>query len=168
MKKILFLIAFVAMMFNVSAQSAGDLSVVGQLGYQTNYDRFALGVQGRYNLMRNVRIAPDVMFFFPKSKVTGLDININAHYVFYFPQDRFSVYPLAGFGMQNNFIGKQKVEVNGETRETDSDSKTKLAFNLGGGISYAIDSKSFLNAEAKFQFADEDNAVIMIGYGYRF
>ncbi len=70
--------------------------------------------------------------------------------------------------MQNNFIGKQKVEVNGETRETDSDSKTKLAFNLGGGISYAIDSKSFLNAEAKFQFADEDNAVIMIGYGYRF
>lgn len=175
MKKIVLLAAFIAAVFSLSAQtgsvtaSQGDMSILGQLGYQTNYDRFGLGAQFRYNLMRNIRIAPDITFFFPKDKVTGLDINLNAHYVFYFPQDRFSVYPLAGIGMQNNFFGKQKfTDVDGVRRETDSDSKTKFAFNLGGGITYAISGNSYLNAEAKFMFADDDAAVIMLGYGYRF
>lgn len=173
MKKILILITFIAATLSASAQSAptaqmGDFSVVGQLGYQTNYERFALGAQGRYSLTRNIRLAPDVTFFFPKNKVTGLDINLNAHYVFFFPQDRFSVYPLAGIGMQNNFTGKQKVTVDGREVETDSKSKTSFAFNLGGGISYYISSTNYLNAEVKFMMADEDAAVIMLGYGFRF
>lgn len=174
MKKILLLVAFIAATFSLSAQSVpsaqgGDFSAVGSLGYQTNYERFGISAQGRYNLMRNVRLAPDVTFFFPKNKVTGLDINLNAHYVFYFPQDRFSVYPLAGIGMQNNFWGKQKVTAaDGSTVETDSRSKTSFAFNLGGGISYYISANNFLNAEVKFMMADEDAAVILLGYGFRF
>lgn len=174
MKKILLMVAFIAATFSLSAQTypstqGGDFSVVGSLGYQTNYERFGISAQGRYNLMRNIRLAPDVTFFFPKNKVTGLDINLNAHYVFYFPQDRFSVYPLAGIGMQNNFTGKQKVTTSaGEIVETDSKSKTSFAFNLGGGISYAISPQSYLNAEVKFMMADEDAAVILLGYGWRF
>lgn len=174
MKKFLIMIAFIASAFGLSAQSVpqaqmGDFSVVGNLGYQTNYERFALGAQGRYSLTRNIRLAPDVTFFFPKNKVTGLDVNLNAHYVFYFPQDRFSVYPLAGIGMQNNFTGKQKVTADdGSQVETDSKSKTSFAFNLGGGISYYISSTNYLNAEVKFMMADEDAAVILLGYGFRF
>jgi len=173
MKKLLLLMV-VAASLNMSAQSSmlaqqGDMSAIGQIGYQTNYERFAIGAQYRYNLMRNIRIAPDITFFFPKDKVTGLDINLNAHYVFYFPEDRFSVYPLAGFGMQNNFHGKQDfIDSDGNKRQTDSSSKTSFIFNLGGGISYNLDSKSYLNAEAKFMFADDDDALIMLGYGYRF
>lgn len=175
MKKILLLATFVAVTLSLSAQTIpttvqqGDMALLGQIGYQTNYERFGISAQYRYNLMRNIRIAPDVTFFFPKDKVTGLDINLNAHYVFYFPQDRFSVYPLAGFGMQNNFHGKHDVrDANGNVVTVDSKSKTSFAFNLGGGITYALDARSFVNAEAKFMFADEDAAVIMIGYGYRF
>jgi len=174
MKKFLLLMVAVAATLNMSAQrdmaaTQGDMSVIGQIGYQTNYERFGIGAQYRYNLMRNIRLAPDVTFFFPKDKVTGLDINLNAHYVFYFPQDRFSVYPLAGFGMQNNFHGKRDIiDANGNKTKTDSSSKTNFIFNLGGGISYNLDSNSYLNAEAKFMFADDDAALIMIGYGYRF
>lgn len=169
MKKFLLLVAFIATTFSISAQvQSGDFSVVGNLGYQTNFERFAIGVQGRYNLMRNIRIAPDVTFYFPKDKVTGLDVMLNAHYVFYFPQDRFSVYPLAGIGMQNNFYGKQDIVVDGETHKTDSHSSTDFAFNLGGGISYQISPQGFLNAEVKFILGDHDAAVIMLGYGYRF
>lgn len=174
MKKLLLLMVMVAAGLNMSAQNStlaqqGDMSLVGQIGYQTNYERFAIGAQYRYNLMRNIRIAPDISFFFPKDKVTGLDINLNAHYVFFFPEDRFSVYPLAGFGMQNNFVGKQDaIDVNGNKVEIDSSSKTSFIFNLGGGISYSLDSRSYLNAEAKFMFADEDAALIMIGYGFKF
>lgn len=176
MKKILLLVALVAASFSLSAQTssdfrspqASDFAVVGHVGYQTNFKRFGIDLQGRYNLMRNIRIAPDIAFYFPKDKVTGLDVMLNAHYVFYFPQDRFSVYPLAGFGMQNNFYGKQTVIVDGREEKSDSHSSTDFAFNLGGGISYQISPNGFLNAEVKFMLGDNDNAAIMLGYGYRF
>lgn len=80
----------------------------------------------------------------------------------------FSVYPLVGIGMQNNFYGKRSVVVGNETVEIDSDTSTKFAFNVGGGITLPLSEHSFLNAEAKFMFAKDDNVVIMLGYGYKF
>ena len=77
-------------------------------------------------------------------------------------------HPLAGIGMQNNFYGKQKVEVDGVTTELDRSNTTKFAFNLGGGITLPLSERSYLNAEAKFMFANDDNVVIMLGYGYKF
>ena len=171
MKKILLLAAVLMAAMGLNAQTRkGEASVLGNVGYQSDYERFGLGVQGRYAIANNLRIAPDVTFFFPKDKVTGLDVNVNFHYVFNFSKDGqgFSVYPLAGFGMQNNFAGKRIVMVDGKEVKVDGDSTTKLAFNLGGGITLPLTSKSYLNAEAKFMFADEDNMVVMLGYGYRF
>ena len=70
--------------------------------------------------------------------------------------------------MQNNFYGKKSVEVDGVTTEIDRSNSTKFAFNLGGGITLPLSAQSYLNAEAKFMFAQDDNVVIMLGYGYRF
>ena len=151
MKK-LFLLAMIALAsVGINAQTVkGEGSLMGNIGYQTNYERFGLGVQGRYAIANNLRIAPDVTFYFPKDKVTGLDVSVNFHYVFNFKEDGqgFSVYPLAGIGMQSN--------------------STKFAFNLGGGITLPISERSYLNAEARFMFAKDDNVAIMLGYGYRF
>lgn len=171
MKKIFLFIAVALMAIGMNAQTLkGEGSILGSLGYQTNYERFGLQAQGRYVIANNLRIAPDVTFFFPKDKVTGLDVNVNFHYVFNFSQDGqgFSVYPLAGIGMQNNFYGKRTIMVNGESVEQKSENTSKFAFNLGGGISLPLSSRSYLNAEAKFMFADQDNVAIMLGYGYRF
>ncbi len=167
MKKILFIAIFIASAFSVSAQT-GAASLMGSLGYQTEYKRFALSAQGRYNVANAWRIAPDVSFFFPKDKVTGLDINVNVHYVFNLSADRLSFYPLAGFGMQNNFYGKQSVTVNGNTVETDSRSTTDLGINVGAGLTYNLTDRSYLNLEGKFMFGDRDNAVFLLGYGWRF
>ena len=171
MKKIFLFTAVALMAIGMNAQTLkGEGSILGSLGYQTNYERFGLQAQGRYVIANNLRIAPDVTFFFPKDKVTGLDVNVNFHYVFNFSQDGqgFSVYPLAGIGMQNNFYGKHTIMVNGESVEQKSENTSKFAFNLGGGISLPLSSRSYLNAEAKFMFADQDNVAIMLGYGYRF
>jgi len=176
MKKTLLFALFILASYSLIAQTnseirsprASDFAIVGSIGYQTNFERFAIAAQGRYNLMRNIRLAPDIAFYFPKDKVTGLDVMLNAHYVFYFPQDRFSVYPLVGIGMQNNFYGKQTVVVNGKEEKTDSETKTDFGFNLGGGISYQISPSGFLNAEVKYMLGDKDNLAIMLGYGYRF
>jgi len=168
MKKILFVAIFIASAFSLSAQT-GAASILGNIGYQTQYERFGISGQGRFNLTNALRIAPDVSFFFPKDKVTGLDINVNFHYVFNLKADRLSFYPLAGFGMQNNFYGKQKITLaNGSEEETDSKTKTRLGINLGAGITYNINARGYLNAEGKFMFGDQDSGVFWIGYGYRF
>ena len=159
MKKFLLLILVAMTAFGVNAQTRkGEGSLMGSLGYQTNYERFGLQAQGRYVIANNLRIAPDLTFFFPKDKATGLDVNVNFHYVFNFSKDGqgFSVYPLAG------------IEVNGVTTQVDRSNSTKFAFNLGGGITLPLSERSFLNAEAKFMFAEDDNVVIMLGYGYKF
>ena len=93
---------------------------------------------------------------------------LNVHYVFKLPQERISVYPLAGLGIQNNFYGKQSVIIGGTEQKTDSHTETDLAFNLGGGITYQVDDRFFLNAEARFILGDNGCAVILIGYGYKF
>ena len=129
MKK-LFLLAMIALAsVGINAQTVkGEGSLMGNIGYQTNYERFGLGVQGRYAIANNLRIAPDVTFYFPKDKVTGLDVSVNFHYVFNFKEDGqgFSVYPLAGIGMQNNFYGKKSVEIDGKEMEL-----YQIRFQLG-------------------------------------
>ena len=158
MKKLLLSVMVALAALGMNAQTKkGEGSLMGSLGYQTNYERFGLQAQGRYVIADNLRIA-------------GLDVNVNFHYVFNFSKDGqgFSVYPLAGIGMQNNFYGKQKVEVDGVTTELDRSNTTKFAFNLGGGITLPLSERSYLNAEAKFMFANDDNVVIMLGYGYKF
>lgn len=171
MKKFLLLVMVFMTALGVNAQTKkGEGSLMGSLGYQTNYERFGLQAQGRYVIADNLRLAPDISFFFPKDKVTGLDVNLNFQYVFNFSKDGqgFSVYPLAGIGMQNNFYGKKTVEVEGVSTKIDRSNTTKFAFNLGGGITLPLSEHSFINAEAKFMFAHDDNVVIMLGYGYRF
>ena len=96
MKK-LFLLAMIALAsVGINAQTVkGEGSLMGNIGYQTNYERFGLGVQGRYAIANNLRIAPDVTFYFPKDKVTGLDVSVNFHYVFNFKERRPRIFGLS-------------------------------------------------------------------------
>lgn len=165
MKKILFLIAFVASSFALSAQSfQGEQSGLIQVGYQSNYDRALIGVQYRYVFLNDFRVAPDATFLFPKDKTTGLDLNLNLHYVFNVDY-QLSVYPLAGLNMANNrFSGKT---VNGVS--IDSRGYTDWGFNLGAGAGYNLyGGNGFINFEAKYIFSNTDAFVFSVGYGVRF
>jgi len=171
MKKVVFLFFSMVLALGMNAQSRkGDSSFMANAGYQSNYQRFGLGLQYRYAIANNLRIAPDVTFFFPKDKVTGLDVNVNFPYVFNFKADGqgFQVYPLVGVGMQNNFYGDRTSTFNGNEIKEDRDNTTDFAFNLGGGITLPLSARSYLNAETRFMFGDKDNLVFMLGYGYRF
>ncbi|WP_165040629.1 porin family protein [Dysgonomonas sp. ZJ709] len=156
MKKLLLLVALVAFSFSVYAQTGFNSALV-KAGYQTDAKRFGVGVEGRYSIMENVRIAPEVTFFFPKNHTMGLDVNVNAHYVLPL-QDGFSIYPLAGFAMINNRY----------SNDGNSNSNTDFGFNLGAGAEYSISPKNFLNLDFKYTFTDHDFGVIMLGYGFRF
>ena len=77
MKKFIGLVVLLTISLSTFAQK-GDFSLLGNFGYQTDFKRVMIGAQGRYILTNHVRLAPDLMFFFPKNKVTGFDIDVNA------------------------------------------------------------------------------------------
>jgi len=163
MKKLLLIVALVAISMGAQAQT-GTKSLMLKAGYQTDYKRFGLGMEGRYNITDNIRLAPDVTFFFPKNHTTGLDINLNAHYVLSI-QDGLSIYPLAGIGVINNRVSSIDL---GNGTKTKSHGETDFGFNLGAGASYDIMDNSYVNFEFKYTFQDVDCATIMVGYGVRF
>lgn len=156
MKKLLLIIAFA--IFSVSSYAQiGDKQALVKAGYQTKSKRFGIGAEGRYFLTENIRLAPDVIFFFPKNHTTGLDINVNLHYVFPL-QDGLSIYPLAGVNMANN-----RFSYNGF-----SNSATDFGFNIGGGLDYNLSETNFVNAQFQYTFSDRDCALFTIGYGFKF
>ena len=165
MKKILFLIVLLASSISLSAQSfKGEQSALVELGYQSNYQRAMLGAQYRYVFLDGFRVAPDMQFLFPKDNITGLDINVNVHYVFNVDY-QLTTYPLAGLNMANNrFSG---TTING--LRISSQGYTDWGFNLGAGASYNLyGGNGFLNFEAKYIFSTNDAFVFSAGYGFRF
>lgn len=156
MKKLFLIAALVVLSMGAYAQQ-GSKSLVFKGGYQTESERFGIGAQGRYGLTDNIRIAPEAIFFFPKNHVTGLDINVDVHYVFNL-QDGLSLYPLAGLGMGNNRYSNNGFSV----------SSTDFGLNLGAGLDYSLSESSFLNAEFKYTLSDGDHAFIAVGYGIKF
>ena len=102
MRKLLLFVAIIMVTTGVKAQTLkGEGFILGNIGYQTNYERYGLEVQGRYVIAINLRLAPNITLFFLKEKTTGLDVDFNFHDVFNLEKDKqgFSVYPLAGFGV---------------------------------------------------------------------
>jgi len=169
MKKFLLLVALIATTtMGAFAQSdKGEKSVVIHGGVKSNPGRFMLGAEGRYNIIDNLRLAPDVYFVFPKDKVTGLDVDVNLQYVINLNSvtPDLAVYPLMGLSMQNNrFSGRT---IAGDVK-VPSSSYTDWGFNLGGGIEYGITGNSFLNLEMKYTFSDADCFTVFFGYGFKF
>ena len=157
MKKVFLAIVLAVVSFGVHAQT-GEKVIMPKLGYQTEAERFLLGIEGRYSLTENIRLAPSLSFLFPKDHVTGLDVDINVHYVFPI-QGGFALYPLVGGVMMNN-----RYSYKGYTAKD-----TTFGFNIGGGAQYNVMDNGYLNFEFKYSFIEgTDPAYFTLGYGIRF
>lgn len=158
MKKVLLAIVFAALSFGIHAQT-GSKAILPKVGYQTEFKRFLFGIEGRYFLTDNIRLAPDVQVLFPKDRTTGLDVNVNLHYVFPL-EGGFAFYPLVGGAMLNNRFKPKGI---------DGVSWTDFGLNLGAGIQYDITSEGYLNFEFKYTLKENvDPAYFTLGYGIRF
>lgn len=162
MKRTLLLITFIASLtIGAFAQSAqGEKSIIIQGGVKSNPGRFMLGAEGRYAIVDNLRIAPDIYFVFPKNKVTGLDVDANLHYAFNLDAvtPDLSLYPLLGLSMQNFR----------HSRDVPHRNRTSWGCNVGAGLDYGITNNTFLNIEMKYTFADWDSFNLFVGYGIKF
>lgn len=161
MKKVILAILLAAFSLGLHAQTVkGEKTGVLQAGYQSDPGRLMIGAAGRYTIADNIRLAPDVMFLFPKHKTIGLDVNVNAHYVFPL-EGKLSVFPLAGLSMMNG-------RFTGDLPDGVGKGSTNFGFNLGGGFEYQLSGSSFLNLEMKYTFSDIDRFTVGFGYGFRF
>lgn len=169
MKKLLLTIALAVFAVSSYAQTQpGEKSLIIKGEYKTEAKQFGIGVGGRYGLIENLRIAPDAVFMFPKDKTIGLDINVNAEYVFTL-EDGMSIYPLAGLNMYNgHHSGKTYFKGTAAEFKSSSNSFTEFGFNIGCGFDYNLSDTNFLNAQFTYTFNDWDYATFAIGYGIRF
>lgn len=158
MKKAVLVIVLAIFSLGIYAQT-GSKAILPKIGYQTEYKRMLFGIEGRYFLTNNIRLAPDVQVLFPKDRVIGMDVNINVHYVF--PMEGgFAFYPLAGGAMMNN---------RWKPKGIDATSWTDFGFNVGAGLQYDIMADGYLNFEFKYTFTEgKDPAYFMLGYGITF
>ncbi len=157
MKKLFLATILLALSLGAKAQ-VGEKVIMPKLGYQTETERFFMGVEGRYSISDNIRLAPSLSFMFPKDHVTGLDVDVNVHYVFPI-QAGLSLYPLVGGVMMNN-----RFSYEGFTAKD-----TTFGLNIGGGAQYDVTSNGYLNFEFKYSFIEgTDPAYFAVGYGVKF
>ncbi len=164
MKK-LFLVAAFAM---VSAFASAQFAVGVHTLYGTDVSNLGIGVRARYDINEQFRLDGNFNYYFKKNNVEFWDINANLHYLFNIT-DRFDVYPLGGLGVvsaKSSYEYKNPVT---NRWETISNSDTKLGFNLGGGVDFALTDDLYLNGEVKYQIVSGYNqAVMSAGIVYKF
>ena len=168
MKKLLVVLLLTIVSVGAFAQQ-GTVSGHVKGGLAFDPTRFGVGAEARYGITNEIRGAADVLFFFPKDNVTGLDFNINAHYVFQVA-DGLDIFPLAGLNIANgrySASGEMKKWLKAAGQKT-SFGSTNFGFNIGAGADYALSEKTYLNAEFKYTFSKGDFAQLMFGYGIRF
>jgi len=162
------LIVAVITIFSTSslyAQEKGDMAVGGGLSISTGDDHTNFGIGGKFqwNPINYLRLEPSMNFHFKSKHWSFWDLSANVHYLFPI-NDKFTLYPLAGLGLQN-----LKVHFKDYSSALNNVNDTQFAFNLGGGVDYAIADDWFLNFEFKYKIADSTNrAVFSLGAGYKF
>ena len=169
-------IAILAMSLPTVAQQKGDMAAGAQLaiGMGDEITNFGIGAKFQYNVTDPIRLEGSFTFFMPKKykehsseiKVSFWDLNLNAHYLFPIA-NQITVYPLAGLGIQG-WKAKAEASYYGYSVSA-STSGSDVAFNLGGGIDYALTDQLVLNGELKYKISGDWNRfIISVGAAYRF
>lgn len=154
MKRITILLSLLCICLGAFAQTQRGHSSVGfNVGYGFESENATLGVDYRYCITDEVRIAPSLTYFVKADDLSAVAIDLNAHYVIKL-SDVFGFYPLAGVDLA---FWKRK----GRT--------TRLGVNVGiGGEIYATEQLS-LGLEVKYNIVkDIDQALLALRVGYSF
>jgi outer membrane protein X len=156
-KYILLAIVAIVATFNVHAEQ-GDISAAAQFVYASKGSMAGLGVQAQVEPITNWRIAPEFIYFFKNEGVSGLNANLNLHYVIP-TSNSFAIYPLIGFtyGHFTADLGYGDI------------SKDRCGANVGLGAQYQIKESLYFFSEERFQIMKDCNqSVTVLGLKYTF
>jgi len=153
MKRMIMLFVFAAIATIGYAQK-GQSSVGFTLGHSFDTENVIAGLDFRYNVTNEVRLAPSLSHFVKHDGLSAWAIDMNAHYVFPLT-DMFGFYPLGGAGLTFWDLG-------GYTRN-------RFGLNIGlGGELYAT-KEITIGLEMKYNIVSTyEQAIIGLRVGYNF
>ncbi len=159
MKKIFMIMLMAVISMGAFAQAQQGRSSVGfNLGYGFDSDNVLLGLDYRYCITDEFRLAPSLTYFVKNDNHSTWAIDMNAHYVVKL-SEMFGFYPLAGLSL--SFWNFDLGDV--------SHNETRFGANIGlGGELYATDNLS-VGLEVKYNIIKTyDQAMLGLRIGYNF
>ena len=128
------MLAVVAFSVVGTQQAQAQVVLGGGLAFGTDVESLGIQAGGHYmlNEEQGIRLAADLIFFFPGEDVPGFDLNVfeinfNGHYLFY-SEEELMAYALAGIAIDAVTI---------ETPFGDA-SDSEVGLNLGAGVEYEM------------------------------
>ncbi|MDL2281543.1 porin family protein [Parabacteroides sp. OttesenSCG-928-G06] len=157
MKKWMVLV-FMLVSVTVFAQTEkGQSSVGANVGYTFDSEHVTLGIDYRYSITDEVRIAPSITHFVKNNHVSVWNFDVNAHYLVQL-SDMFGFYPLTGLSLSL-----------WNTDRNFSKNFNRFGVNIGLGAEVYATQNITVGLEMKYHIIkDFDQALLGVRVGYTF
>lgn len=155
------LVAFAATGFaqNKYKGEKGVSSVGANVGYSIEGKAAVVGLDYRYNIDNQIRLAPSLLYTLESDDVSRFYINADAHYLVRITESA-TIYPLGGIGLSLWNIDYPVINADGVG--TDSETKVRLGFNLGFGGETRISQDVIVGAEFRYHLTNRHYCQAMI------
>lgn len=156
------------------------ISSVGLLmGYGIDNTALTIGLDYRYNIKNQLRLAPSVLYMMEKDDLSTWYFNADAHYLIR-TSEKVTLYPIGGIGLSSwkyewdltNRVVQSLLEEFLEENVGIKRSETKFRFglNLGFGCEMRVSKDLILGAEFKYNLTNRhyDQAMLLARAAYYF
>lgn len=160
MKRLIVLVVLAVISLSAFAQTRqGDSSIGANVGYSFDSENVTLGIDYRYNITDEVRLAPSITHFVKSNHHSAWAIDLNAHYVVQL-SEKFGFYPLGGLSLSFwkwDLGGNHSVDHN------------RLGANIGLGGEVYASKELTVGLEVKYNIVKTyDQALFAVRAAYNF
>ena len=156
MKKLMLAVVMAVGCCAMAFAEQGDMSAGLQFNYASKNSMIGLGVNYQIEVVRNLRIEPEFIYYFENKQLSDYNVNLNVQYLIP-TSSRTNIYPLAGFSY-----------VSFKDHATDT-SDNRYGANIGIGVEYMINQSFKFYTEQRFHIIKHWNeSVTCLGLRYTF
>lgn len=163
MKKWMVLVLMLVSASVFAQTERGQSSVGANVGYAFDRENVTFGIDYRYSITDEVRIAPSITHFVKNNHLSAWDFDVNAHYLVQL-SDVFGFYPLAGLSLSLWKADLGKLEDFGFNKN-----ENYFGVNVGLGAEVYATQNITVGLEVKYHIIkDFDQALIAVRAAYVF
>ena len=157
MKRNVLIIVSILLSATVFAQQFDKSKLRAGVGfvYATEIANIGVTLNGVYSFTEQWEACLGFSHIFEKDYLRYNVVDLDAHYVFYRPNEKFNIYGLAGFGFTFWKASLPAMNLgNGYSITEFSEDGTEGGLNLGVGINYKLSNRLNLSPEIRYTIMD--------------